>query len=171
MALLLLLCGANFRTPPLTPTRLPPAATRSTSPSMSAPPDVPFASSYPPSQLAALWKALAACYRSEALAREAVRRQPQVMCPVYASPSLLTQSADALVELVGEEEAVEIMLRNPMVLTCGSRELAASTAAEVRQAANVRFYLDKYVNPAGLLSLLALLSLLKVVSLVLDKHG
>ena len=63
------------------------------------------------------------------------------------------------------------MLKNPMVLTCGSRELAASEPDEIRNAANVRFYLDKFANPAGFGVLLAFFTALKVVGLVLDKQG
>mmetsp|Transcript_61417 Transcript_61417/g.182952 ORF Transcript_61417/g.182952 Transcript_61417/m.182952 type:complete len:189 (-) Transcript_61417:208-774(-) len=133
-------------------------------------PDVPFASAYEAAELQALWNALKKCYGTEALAREAVGRQPQVMAPVYATPALLTQSRDALVKLLGKEEALEVMLKNPMVLTCGGRELAASDPDDVRSTANVRFYLDKYVNPAGLGVLLAFLGLLKVIGLVVAKQ-
>ncbi|KAL3922461.1 MAG: hypothetical protein SGPRY_004550, partial [Prymnesium sp.] len=101
-------------------------------------PEVPFASSYKREELSALWSSLKKCYGSEALARQAVRQQPQVMCPVYASSSLLEQSRDALVVLLGKEEAVDIMLKNPMVLTCGGRELSASSPSEIRNVRDCR---------------------------------
>ena len=138
---------------------------------MGGPPEVPFSSSYKASEISALWTALKKCYGSEALAREAVERQSQVLCPVYASPALLTQSRNALVALLGQEEAIEIMLKNPMVLTCGGRELADSEPDDIRSAANLRFYLDKYVNAGGLAVLVVFLGLLKVVGLVLAKQG
>ena len=67
--------------------------------------------------------------------------------------------------------ALQVMLKNPMVLTCGGRELAASEPEEIRNAANVRFYLDKFANPAGFGLLLGFFGLLKVIGLLLDKQG
>lgn len=67
-------------------------------------PSVPFADSYKPAEIAALWKALKQCYGDEEAARRAVEQNNQVLCPVYATPQLLTQTNAALVKLVGKEE-------------------------------------------------------------------
>ena len=67
-------------------------------------PDVPYADSYKQAELSALWGALKKCYGSEAAAREAIARNNQIMCPVYATPALLTETKAALVGLVGRDE-------------------------------------------------------------------
>ena len=67
-------------------------------------PDVPYADSYKQAELSALWGALKKCYGSEAAAREAIARNNQIMCPVYATPALLTETKAALVALVGRDE-------------------------------------------------------------------
>lgn len=67
-------------------------------------PSVPFADNYKPAEIAALWKALKQCYGDEEAARRAVEQNNQVLCPVYATPQLLTQTNAALVKLVGKEE-------------------------------------------------------------------
>ena len=47
----------------------------------------------------------------------AVEQNSQILCPLYASPVLLTQSKAALVRMMGDDEALDVMLKNPMVLT------------------------------------------------------
>ena len=113
-------------------------------------PEVPFASAYKPAEIAALWKTLKTVYGSDALARKAVSQNNQVLCPLYASPALLSQSHAALVKKLGKEEALDIQLKNPAVLTCGAAGLDASDVGEIRNAANVRQVLDKFVTPTGL---------------------
>lgn len=112
-------------------------------------PEVSFASAYKPQEIAALWKVLQRCYGGEEAARSAVRQNAQVLCPLYASPSLLEQSYKSLVVVLGKEEALKIMAMNPMVLTCGS-DLEALDPNEIRSAARTRQFLDKYVTAEGL---------------------
>eukprot|EP00316_Scyphosphaera_apsteinii_P026297 CAMPEP_0119306528 /NCGR_PEP_ID=MMETSP1333-20130426/7264_1 /TAXON_ID=418940 /ORGANISM="Scyphosphaera apsteinii, Strain RCC1455" /LENGTH=142 /DNA_ID=CAMNT_0007309845 /DNA_START=247 /DNA_END=675 /DNA_ORIENTATION=- len=135
------------------------------------PPDVPFASSYKASEIAALWKALKSCYGSDEAARQAVAQNNQVLCPVYATPSLLMQSRDSLVALLGKREALEVMLKNPMVLTCGSEGLANADPDEIRSTARTRQLLDKYVTPLNLVLLVFALGLLKILGLIASKYG
>ena len=68
------------------------------------------------------------------------RRPRQARCG--ATPQLLSQSHASLVGLLGKEEALEIMMKNPAVLTCGANEIAASDPDEIRSAASVRKVLD-----------------------------
>ena len=112
-------------------------------------PEVPFAAAYKPQDIESLWKTLQKVYGGEEAARQAVRQNAQVICPLYGSPSLMTQSYDALVEVLGKEEAAEVLQKNPMVLTCG-RGLLDVEADEIRSAANTRQFLDKWVTPQGL---------------------
>lgn len=126
-------------------------------------PDVPFASSYKPAEISALWGALKSCYGNEAAARAAVEQNDQVLCPVYASPALLKQSYQALVTLVGKQEALEIMAKNPAVLTCGAPGLLASKPNDIRQAAEVRQVLDRAVTAQGFGAFVLLILVLNVI--------
>ena len=126
-------------------------------------PEVPFAASYKPGEIAALWSALKSCYGNEALARQAVEQNNQVLCPLYASPALLSQSKNALVAILGKEEALEIMQKNPAVLTCGAPGLKASDPDEIRKAANARKFLDAFATPQGFGVFVVAILLLNVV--------
>ena len=128
-------------------------------------PDVPFASAYKPAEIAALWTAVKKCYGSEAAARAAISQNNQILCPLYASPSLLTSSQAALVALLGKEEALEIMAKNPAVLTCGAGYLEQSDPSEIRSAANTRQFLDRFVTPEGLSVAVVCITLALVVRL------
>ena len=112
-------------------------------------PEVPFASAYKSSDISALWNTLKKCYGDDELARRAVEQNNQVLCPLYASPNLLTQSKEALVAIVGSSEALEIMKKNPAVLTCGAQGLKASDPDEIRKLASARQFLDVYATPQG----------------------
>ena len=124
-------------------------------------PDVPFAAAYKPAEIERLWRAVKQCYGGEASARAAVQQNDQILCPLYASPELLTQSKGALVRLMGREDALDVMLKNPMVLTCGAAELEKLSPDEIKSTANVRRVLDKVVTPTGLAVAVLVLGLLK----------
>lgn len=122
-------------------------------------PEVPWASAYKPQEIAALWSTAVKVYGSDAAARQAVSQNDQIICPVYATPQLLSQSHASLVGLLGKEEALEIMMKNPAVLTCGAKELAASDPGEIRSAANARKVLDGITAEGLTVALLAALAL------------
>ena len=130
-------------------------------------PEVPWASNYKKSEITALWGALKRCCGgSDEAARQAVSQNSQVICPVYATPELLTQTNDALVKLVGKKEALQILIMNPMVLTCGAVGLATQKPADIRSAAQARQVVDRLATPTGLVSSLVALGLLRVAYLV-----
>lgn len=96
------------------------------------------------------YEALIELYGSVELANAAVKQvRGVVLCPLYASPTLLSDSKSALVEVVGEEEAAVIMKKNPSVLTVGP-ELANADPDEIRRLANLREFLDQ-IPPSVLL--------------------
>ena len=74
------------------------------------------------SDVALLWKEMVKAYGSEELALRAATQNKQLINPKYtAPPRLIPDSKAALVKAMGsEEEAIEIMLKNPAVLQCGS---------------------------------------------------
>lgn len=126
-------------------------------------PAVPFAASYKPAEISALWNTLKKLYEDEDAARQAVQQNNQVLCPLYANPALLTQSKDALVGLLGPAEALEVMKLNPAVLTCGKPGLLKSDPGEIRKTANARRFLDTYATPEGFAVFVLAVLLLNVV--------
>lgn len=101
-----------------------------------------FVSEYDDVEINALWAAVRRCYGDEALAIEAVRRQPYLLNPSYTwPPPLLSRSKAALVDVLGsEEETLEVMMRNPAVLQCGAPGILELGSGEIKLFANLRFY-------------------------------
>lgn len=106
------------------------------------------------SDVALLWKEMVKAYGSEELALRAAAQNKQLINPKYtAPPRLIPDSKAALVKAMGsEEEAIEIMLKNPAVLQCGSY-MATTPASEIRNFANVRGVLDSVPRAVSLASL------------------
>lgn len=96
-----------------------------------------FSAYHDPKLIDALWVAVRKCYGSEEAAVTAVRRNGQILCPTFASPKLISDSYGGLSDLMGTEEALEIMMKNPAVLTCGDR-IRTANPAEIRNFANFR---------------------------------
>jgi hypothetical protein len=108
---------------------------------------------------------------SSGCSRAAVAQNNQVLCPLYASPALLSASKAALVELMGKEEALDIMKTSPMILTCGS-DLRDLKPSDIRSTANTRRFLDTFFQgPAALGSIVAFFAVLKVIGAVLEAYG
>ena len=83
-----------------------------------------FATEKDPAAIRALWTELKRAYGDEATAVQAVLRQPQIINPSYTDPpAVISRSKAVLVEYMGEEESIEVMLKNPSVLQCGERGL------------------------------------------------
>ena len=132
---------------------------------------LPFKDAYQAGEIKALWTTLKKLYGSEDAARQAVAQNNQVLAPVYANPALMSESKAALVAVLGKDEALEVMRKSPMILTCGS-ELRGLSADDIRSTANTRQILDKFfTGPQGLLILVAALALLKVAGGVADAYG
>ena len=64
---------------------------------------------------------------------QAVQQNPTILNPAYTSPpGLVSRSKAALVEVLGEEGALEVMLLNPAVLQCGET-LREQPAGQIRR--------------------------------------
>ena len=154
---------------------LPLRASRSTFVSMALPADVEAATSwesgtYDPKDVEANWDAVVKAYGSQELASEAViRLRGSIICPLYASPSLIEASLDALKSVIGEEEATEILAKNPAVLTCGDG-LRNAEPGEIRRLASLRQVLDS-IPPSVLLGTILVASVAILVKIVLIKAG
>jgi len=113
---------------------------------MAVPSDLKFpwqSGTYSDEQVEELWDTVASLYESESAAADAARQCKYViLCPLYASPQLLRASHTALIQNIGEEDAAEILVKNPAVLTCGEG-LRNADRAEIFRLANLRQVLDR----------------------------
>lgn len=107
-------------------------------------------SPYDPNDVEGLWDALVELYGSEELAITAAKQvRGDVICPLFASPDLLRESYEALVDNLGETEAREIMAKHPSILTCGPGVRNAEPD-EIRRLAAFRQVADQ-IPPQALL--------------------
>ena len=157
------------------PTVLPHSATRSNILRMALPRDVQvvvetrFKKQYPSKDVEALWRELKAAYRSEALALQAVNQNPTILNPGYtAPPSVVGRSASALVKVLGKDEALEVMLKNPAVLQCGA-SLSKQPPDQIKSFASFRQAVD-LLPDEGPTYFLGLFGLLLAVA-VAGKNG
>eukprot|EP00966_Prymnesium_polylepis_P001568 36299-Prymnesium_polylepis.1 len=99
------------------------------------------------------WDKLVELYASDELALAACRQNAMILSSMFANPELLEESYEALVlAMGGSNEAREIMLKNPSVLTCGAG-IANSSADEIRTLANFRNAADS-IPPSALWAVL-----------------
>jgi len=105
-----------------------------------------FKKRYEPKQLEPIWRALRQCYGSEELVLQAVRENPQILNPSYSRPERIQASKACLVEIMGEADTLEVMLKNPAVLQCGSA-LAGAQASEIKGFATLRFVGNRCALP------------------------
>uniref|UniRef100_A0A6U8KC40 Uncharacterized protein n=1 Tax=Emiliania huxleyi TaxID=2903 RepID=A0A6U8KC40_EMIHU len=127
-----------------------------------------FKKEYTRQQLEQLWGALVAAYGSEALAREAVFSNPQIINPSYTFCNTLLLSKDVLFEMMGKEEALDVMLKNPAVLQCGP-SLDTLGPDEIKGFANIRGLGNKIPESArlGLISFTIGAALFPVIATLL----
>jgi len=113
---------------------------------MAVPTDLEFpwqSGVYLDEQVEELWDTVVTFYESESAAANAARQcKFVILCPLYASPQLLRASHAALIEAIGADEAAEILVKNPAVLTCGEG-LRNADRAEIFRLANLRQVLDR----------------------------
>jgi len=134
--------------PKASPKRLPPSMVEVTS---------KFKKVYEKRQLELLWGALLKCYGSQALAEQAVLSNPQILNPSYSFCNTMIASKDVLFDMMGKEEALEVMLMNPAVLQCGP-SLDTLGPDEIKGFANIRSLGNKIPDSLRGLALAALLS-------------
>lgn len=96
-----------------------------------------FKKEYTRPELETLWGALLACYGTEALARQAVLDNPQIINPSYSFCNTMLASRDVLFDMMGKEEALDVMSKNPAVLQCGP-SLDTLGPDEIKGFANIR---------------------------------
>mmetsp|Transcript_5206 Transcript_5206/g.15925 ORF Transcript_5206/g.15925 Transcript_5206/m.15925 type:complete len:169 (+) Transcript_5206:43-549(+) len=106
-----------------------------------------WSANFEASEVEALWKALRKCYPSEEAALQAVRQNANVICPLFATPTLIQQTYRVLIDELGKEDAIKVLQMNPSVLTCGD-QLRGVGADEIMRAARVRRSLDAIPSEA-----------------------
>jgi len=114
--------------PSLRGTRLPPSMVELTS---------KFKKTYPTKDLEVLWSALLKCYGNVELAEQAAKTNPQIINPSYSFCNTMFASQKVLVDMMGKEEALDVMLKNPAVLQCGP-SLDTLGPDEIKGFANLR---------------------------------
>ena len=96
-----------------------------------------FKKKYPMKDMEVLWGALLACYGTEELATQAVKDNWQMINPSYSFCNTMLASRDVLYDMMGKEEALEVMVLNPAVLQCGP-SLDTLGPDEIKGFANIR---------------------------------
>jgi len=96
-----------------------------------------FKKQYERKDLEVLWGALLKVYGSQDLAEQAVRENPQVLNPSYSFCNTMLASKEVLVEMMGKEDAMDVMLKNPAILQCGP-SLDTLGPDEIKGFANIR---------------------------------
>eukprot|EP00965_Chrysotila_dentata_P194517 6176416-Pleurochrysis_carterae.AAC.2 len=99
-------------------------------------------------KMAALWRSLVACYRSEDLALQALQRNPFLIDPrrVY-DPQTLLKSRDALRRVLDNDDAVvAVMRKNPNVLLIGD-ELQKKSALQIELSSSAWQAVDTARTP------------------------
>lgn len=143
------------------PQRLPPAMVEVTG---------KFKKVYTKAQLELLWGALLQCYGTPALAEAAVLENPQILNPSYSFCNTMIASRDVLVDMMGKEEALEVMLKNPAVLQCGPA-LDTLGPDEIKGFANLRSTFNRIPENVRGLALSALIAFVLFPILAANSGG
>jgi len=96
-----------------------------------------FKKEYPKRDLELLWGAMLKIYGSTELAAAAAKTNPQIMNPSYTFCNTMLASEQVLVEMMGKEDALDVMIKNPAVLQCGP-SLDTLGPDEIKGFANIR---------------------------------
>lgn len=96
-----------------------------------------FKKEYERKDLELLWGALLKVYGSSALAESAVLANPQILNPSYSFCNTMLASKAVLVDMMGSEDALDVMIKNPAVLQCGP-SLDTLGPDEIKGFANIR---------------------------------
>jgi len=84
-----------------------------------------------------LWGRLKTIYPSEEAALNAVKRNSALVLPYLNRPYNIDGSWKVLLGMMSEEEALDVVTKNPGVLASNPQGLAGSNAAAIKQAAGV----------------------------------
>jgi hypothetical protein len=87
------------------------------------------------STVAEQWRALRACYPSDAAAVAALGKAPALCYPWACSPSTIRGSYAVIVEACGKEAALDVITKNPGALGNDPTRLRRSSASEIEGAA------------------------------------
>ena len=128
-----------------------------------------FKKEYTSREIDALWGAMLACYGTQDLAVQAAFENPQIVNPSYSFVNTMISSKEVLFDMMGKEEALEVMLKNPAVLQCGP-SLDTLGPDEIKGFANIRFYGNKIPESARLAAIIGAL-LLTLAPVLLYQGG
>jgi len=103
-----------------------------------------FKKEYGRKDLELLWGAVSTIYPTQADAKQAVLQNPQILNPSYSFCNTMLASRDVLYDMMGKEEALQIMLKNPAVLQCGP-SLDTLGPDEIKGFANLRYFFNNLI--------------------------
>jgi len=103
-----------------------------------------FKKEYARKDLEQLWGAVMAIYGTQTLAKQAVLENPQILNPSYSFCNTMLASRDVLYDMMGKDEALEVMLKNPAVLQCGP-SLDTLGPDEIKGFANLRNFFNNLI--------------------------
>ena len=82
-----------------------------------------------------LWSRLLRIYPTEEAALSAVIRNSALVMPYLNKPAYIDGSWRVLLSMMSREEALEVITKNPGILSCDPAALRTSDAASVKRAA------------------------------------
>ena len=83
-----------------------------------------------------LWTALRKCYPNESAAQAALSRNSGLLMPWSNSPTIIQKNHAVLQSMLGKEDALDVITKNPGVLACDPGRLAISSAEEIKGVAS-----------------------------------
>lgn len=89
-----------------------------------------------------MWNLLLKCYATEAEAITAAKRTTSLILPYMNSPTNIAGSYDVLVELLGEEAARDVCIRNPAVLGNDPAALRGCSAKDIQDSARLKEFIE-----------------------------
>ena len=100
-----------------------------------------------------LWRALRKCYPSEAAALEAAERNPGLLLPWANSPETISGSFAMLCRKMEAAAVLDVITKNPGVLSCDPQRLAISSAEEIQTVAATTAAIGAARTPLALAAL------------------
>ena len=118
-----------------------------------------------------LWKTFKACYKSEALAIEAVSKNAAVLQPQLNSPTKIKGTYKLLCDRFGKNGAADVIQRNPGVLVCTPASMEKQSNEEIMKAVELVEWLDANKGPIKFVSTAIYLSFVAVVAYGVTAKG
>ena len=118
-----------------------------------------------------LWKTFRQCYKSEALAIEAVTKNAAVLQPQLNSPTKIKGTYKLLCDRFGKNGAADIIQRNPGVLVCTPASMSTQSDEDILKAVELVEFLDANKGPIKVISTTLYLTFVAFVAYIVTAKG